>query len=639
MKVWISAIGLVATCAVSMAFAGEPLKQEGKKSLYQRVLTTPNCELRSDLSETSGKKIPAFSRYYVYERKDFRGSEWIKVGPDSYGKTEGWLDSNCAVNWNIQMTMIFTNPVGRESMLFFKDKSTIEKIVDSETPAKMVEPLRKELNAKGKSESILAEEPKEYIDIEKNFYLLPILESEEVLGGDGNYQRLLRVASVSKPAPAKADNASEQEVVPFKAGIVFVVDSTKSMQPYIDSVKKAMKDIYAQIEKDNLQEQVQFGLVSYRSSLKHNSKIEFVSKIFADPNMIKSGKDFQKSIENLNQADVSTAYFYEDGYAGILNAIDDINWKNFSARYIIMVTDASSMMADDPLSSTNMNARELRFEAKSKGIAIYVLHLKTAAGKQDHKRAEQQYTELAFNDFVKKPLYYPVNAGDVNDFTKKVDTLGKLISEQVGKAYKGEDAIGNIGNEEDDEMLLDTQLLGKAMQLAYLGSVNNVTAPPVFESWVSDRDFRNTAIPTAKPHLLLTKSQLSDLSDVVNQILKASIEGMTRPDEMFNQLRSIASAMGNDPNQLKNDSAMKIADLGLLDEYLEGVPYKSDITALDEDSWRSMSAQEQDKFIKSLEDKLRYYKKYHDNTDAWISLTENSDPREDVSPIPLEMLP
>ena len=83
----------------------KPLLQEGKTTLYQRVLSTPSCELLEKSDAKSGQKIPAFSRYYVYKREKVSNKELLQVGPDSFGKTVGWLDANCAVPWNMQMTI------------------------------------------------------------------------------------------------------------------------------------------------------------------------------------------------------------------------------------------------------------------------------------------------------------------------------------------------------------------------------------------------------------------------------------------------------------------------------------------------------------------------------------------------------
>ena len=41
---------------------------------------------------------------------------------------------------------------------------------------------------------------------------------------------------------------------------------------------------------------------------------------------------------------------------------------------------------------------------------------------------------------------------------------------------------------------------------------------------------------------------------------------------------------------------------------LDGIPYKSQVTGIDEDTWKGMSVQEQEKFIRDLHSKLRHYR-------------------------------
>ena len=642
--------GFSLTCLPLVSSALEPLKQAGKTTLYQRVLSTPTCELKKNINDATGQSVPAFSRYYVYERKNENNQEWLNVGPDSYGKTVGWINNSCAVAWNMQLTLVFTNPVERDPLLFFKDKASLSTIVDSDKPETLLKPIRDALKKNKMAPQVVAQEPKEFIDFKSNFYLLPILQGEEVMNGQGFYERILEVASVSKQETVVKNNNKSinqssddktNQVAPFKAAIVFVIDSTISMDPYISRTKEAVERVYQHIEKEHLQDQVKFGLVSFRSSLKASNKLEFVSKVFADPNKVKNKNDFKKLSASLKQASVSTAYFAEDSYAGVSQALNDINWNSFGARYMILITDASAIPGDDKLSSTGMDATQLRLEAQHKGVAIYALHLKTKSGEKDHQVAAAQYSDLTYNDFIHKSLYYPVNAGDVNEFGKKVDSLAQALSEQVKLAYKGELSIGNALNAKDDntDMLKDALLLSKAMQLAYLGGTKGTKAPTVFKAWIADKDFVKPTIPTAEPRILLTKSQLSDLSDIVTKIANAANDGLISADDMFSQLRSVAAAMGQDPNKLKSDSVTKIADLGLLGEYLDNIPYKSDVTGLDQETWKSMSGIEQEKFIRNLNSKVRYYQKCNADVDRWISLSEGSDPRENVYPIPLEMLP
>ncbi|MGC6247825.1 vWA domain-containing protein [Bisgaard Taxon 45] len=647
----------------------KPLLQEGKTTLYQRVLSTPSCELLESQQATSGKKIPAFSRYYVYKRENQAGKSMLQVGPDTFGKTVGWLDESCAVPWQMQMTLVFTNPAEREPLLFFKDRAALDQVINAEDPVQVVNPIRQALTANKAHPAVLAQEPSEFVDFQKNFYLLPILQGEEVMNAKGFYERALEVASVSKQeggltrSPTSSTTTktgssdpqktltkdNPQEVTGFRAAVVFVIDSTISMDPYINRTREAIKQVYEQIEKEHLGEQVKFGLVAFRSSTKAVKGLEYTSKMFVDPTTVKDGKDFMQKVASLKQAKVSSKEFSEDAYAGINQALNEIQWNQFGARYIVLITDAGAIEGDNPISTTGLDAKQLRLEAQHRGVAIYALHLKTPSGAKNHDQAQAQYTDLAFNHYLNKALYYPVNAGDVNEFGEKISTLAKALTAQVKLAYRGEMAAGSALSavekekkstpEPTSEIEQDAILLGRAMQLAYLGGAKGSKAPPVFKAWISDKDFAKPTVPTAEARVLLTKAQLSDLSDVVKKIADAANEGLISPNDMFAQLRSVAAAMGQDPSKIKTESATKIADLGLLGEYLDDIPYKSQVTAIDEDTWKGMSVQEQEKFIRELHSKLRHYRVFNEDQSRWISLSEGSDPRDFVYPVPLEALP
>ena len=274
--------------AITAVAAGKPLLQAGKKTLFQRVLTTPGCRLTDSPGASSGKEQPAFSRFYVYERKKVNNTEWLHLGPDSFGKLSGWMNADCTVEWKMQMTLAFTNPAGRDPMLFFRKRDTLDQILASPDPAPILKPIREALAKNGHVPQVVAEEPEYAVDLKKQFYLLPVLDAEEILTEEGFRVRLLDVASVSKPpekskaaggvVPGKnATNATGQQISPastehmlkgFTAAVVFVIDSTLSMGPYIDRTRAAIRKVYTHIEQEHLLNQVKFGLVAYRSSVK-----------------------------------------------------------------------------------------------------------------------------------------------------------------------------------------------------------------------------------------------------------------------------------------------------------------------------------------------------------------------------------
>jgi serine/threonine-protein kinase PpkA len=637
--------------------ADKPLLQEGKKTLFQRVLTTPGCHLSPAAGAPPGTEQPPFSRFYVYEHAKAGNADWIKVGPDSFGKTSGWLPAACTVDWKMQLTLAFTNPANRDRLMFFKERGTLEGILDAPDPVSVIAPLRAKLKQNAPAPGVLAQEPEYFIDMQKQFYLLPVLSGEEVMTEGGFRTRILNVASVSKAdaalvqsTQAGATATSSQagidaasQLKEFSAAVVFVIDSTISMDPYIERTREAISKVYAQIAKENLGRQVKFGLVAFRSSTQAVPGLEYVTKMYADPNTVKDGADFMAKVADLKQAKVSSKSFDEDSYAGVMQAIDKVDWKPFGARYVVLITDAGALDANDKLSKTGLNAEQVRIEASNPGVAIYTLHLKTSAGSKDHAKAEAQYQVLSTFSGTNTSLYYPVDAGDINAFGSKVDALATAITGQVKAAYMGEDAIGSAMNAKappaEQKLVDDAALIGHAMRLAYLGEKTGSQAPPVFQAWIADRDPIKQNVPTTDVRVLLTKSQLSDLSDVLKKILDAANEGMISPSDMFERLRSVAATMGTDPNQLKQNGTAKLSELGVLGEYLDDLPYHSEVLNLDEETWKSWDGLAQEKFIRTLSTKLRHYQIYNADVDRWVSLADGSDARENVYPVPLEMMP
>ncbi len=623
--------------AAMNAYAQEPLKMEGKETLYQRVLTTQTCPLKSSMTAKSAENIPPFTQFYVYGREN----GYVKVGNDSRGSIAGFISEKCTIDWKMQSALMFTNPAARERALIFANKEPLQNFVENEDPKN--ERTLKELLSKAEkgepASGIISIEPEKYVDWKKNFYLLPILDAEETMFYDGNYTRLLHIGSVS--AKPKQNAAKSASLKAFKAAVVFVIDSSISMQPYIDRTREAVGNIYKEIEKRNLQDSVHFGIVSFRSDIKAVPALEYTSKMFVAPGEATDRKTFLNKLKNLKQASVSSSLFDEDAYSGINEALDKVNWQDYGGRYIILITDAGAIDGNNEHSSTGLDAKELRAEAEHHGAAIYALHLLTASGKrnQNHEKAKLQYEDLTYNKIINKSLYYPVAAEDVNAFGKKVDELAVTLTQQVIDASLGNMTAGSALSAQDNEMLQDTALLGKAMQLAYLGSKENTQVPPFFSGWLSDRDlFSHTKI-TATPVTLLTKLQLSNLKQITSEILESANTGMVEPDVMFSQLRSIAVSLGRDPNKISQSSTLKLSELGLLDEYLEGLPYKSLISDLDEQTWSSMGADEQNQTIADLENKINYYQKANDDSSRWLKLNPKADASEAVYPIPFDMLP
>lgn len=669
--------GLSMTSLVSAASADypapkEPLLMEGKSTLYQRVLTTPSCQLYADPKQpTNGKSLPAFSQFYVYA--DLSAShqlDFYQVGSNATGKVEGFLSKDCVVPWKQQLAMLFTNSAGRSRSLIYENSGEVDKLLNLENTADGFSKMYEKVITGEQVPGVISIEPENYIDYQQHFYLLPILNSEETMFMDGTYTYKHEIASiVSKEAKnsssAQADktaaksggkDGSEPSIVGFKSAIVFVIDSSISMQPYIDRTKEAINTIYKSIEAENLNDSVQFGIVSFRGDSKLRPGLDYTTKMYLKPGDANTAEDFNRAVEALEQAKVSSAQFNEDSYAGINMALQDINWNNYGGRYLVLITDAGAIDAQDKQSSTGLDAQALRLEAEHYGAAIYTLHLLTKSGAKNHKSAQAQYETLSFNSILNKALYYPVNAGSVSAFGAIVDALSESLTDQVKQASLGHLSAGSALAADDaknkqakpadqdkntqaniDAVQEDSAKLGLAMQLAYLGRVQGTESPSFMTGWMTDRDMIDHNKLVCTPIVLVNRNQLSDLYTLVKGVLSSGIAGQLSSDDMFAQLQALAAQMGRDPNQL--DKSKSLSEMGIMSELLDDLPYKSRIAALTPDDWYNLGSQEQDNIIRGLENSLNYLQHCSSDNDRWIKLNELSDESEQVYPIPLDALP
>ncbi len=639
-----------------------PLLQEGKKTLFQRVLTRPGAMLTEQPGGDAGRPVDAFSRFYVYTETERDGQRWLEVGVDTKGKVSGWLRAGDTVLWNQQIALAFTNPgAARERALFFDSWDTLNGLLALPDPAAEVGPLTREIAEGGRDPRVVAIEPDRFIDINSRFYLLPILDFAEVFTDSGHLMRGLKVASVSETAAPTStphpDDSTEpvSQLGSFRAAVVFIIDSTISMQQYIDEARAAAEQVYKRIEGSGLLDKVSFGLVAFRAPTADPAKatsLEYVARMFVDPAEVSSGLEFLTRASKVTEAKVSTDRFDEDPYAGVITALEEIPWNRFGARYAVLITDAGALEGD--ASTTGLHAEQVRSEAAEKGVALMVLHLKTVQGKTNHAAAEAQYRTLANNAAIQRSLYFSVQDGSAAALGKAVATLSDTVIESIEASARGELAAGSaraatatavpptpaVAQDPETTSLREaTRALGHAMQLAYLGREEGTRAPSVFEGWISDSDLADPTVRTVDERVLITKDQLSDLHGILKQIVDAADAGMLKPDAFFDSLRSIAAQYGRDPALAASPQATKLADLGLLGEYLDGLPYKSDVMTLDQDTWSRWGTQRQFEFVSRLKGKIKLYERYNADTDRWVSLAEGSPAGEWVYPVPLRDLP
>jgi len=624
-----------------------PLLIAGKHSLYQRVLSVPGARIASEPGGQTDAELVPFTALYVYARSEQDGKEWVEVGADRHGNRMGWLPAANSIEWNHGLTAAFRDPTGHDRVLLFKDSNSLRQLASQSSLMRYKryygEAVQEQLS---EDSPVTAIQPPGYIDIQEDFYLVPIHRYEDVYLGNEK-ARMLQVSSVPLASAPHSPDDTGTDKQAYTAGLVFVIDSTLSMQPYIERTQEAVTTIFDTLDKANLPGQMNFGLVAYRDNLSVAPGLNYLVRTYVDLDEGRDASSFLSRVSSLRDASVSSRDFTEDAYAGVKQAIENVNWAGHDARYIVLVTDAGARAAGDPLSSTGLGAEDLRQMAQEKGIAIFVLHLLTTATMPDQAADAGQYRQLADFPGVGS-LYYGVPTGDVQEFGKVLDALAAQISGQVQMASANKELPAPAPTS-DNAQLADLQArvskLGYALRMRYLQKTEGGQVPSVFNAWLLDRDFHDPARSTLDIRVLLTRDQLSDLNDVLTQVLEAAEDGLLSPQNFLSELKSLAATATRDPEQLgattttTAGAGTSLAELGYMREYIEDLPYTGEVMGLSLDDWQSWSTQQQIAFLHRLEEKVSYYRALHDHTDLWVSLDGGPVSGDSVYPIELNLLP
>ena len=648
--------------AASTAVAAEartPLLQEGKKTLFQRVISHPEAKLYAGPETDSGvaqEAIKPFSAFYVYGRQNGR----LEVGPSTTAPS-GWMESSAATDWPQAMTLIFTSRGGRMPVLFFKEQKDIVAICEADDMKSQLGSLEKTMAAAkdGQADAalpVLASEPSdEQGAVSRNrFYIMPIQSMSDPFEGT----KFLQVASIDPgSAQGKAggktgsgDQKNGDKPENMRTGIVFVIDTTVSMKPYIEQSLNVIRSAFDNIEKEKLGDSVGFAVVAFRNNTGHNAQIGYVTKVISDFKTLSERTLLEDALAKVDEATASTHSYDEDSMAGVKSAVDELNWGAFQSRVMVLITDAGPLPPGDALASTRMAPSEMLDYARTKNIWLTVCHVRSPGGAKNHAYAEKAYRELTSTGSGSS--YIPIPAPTPKAGAESFARTAKVLAESLTKVVKTTaerklpqkpeaNTPEQAAPEEQARAIGDR--IGYAMQLEFLGSQRGNRAPSVVSAWIADMDLARLAdgefVPTVEVAVLLTKNQLSDLQKQLKVIIdQAERTKKTDSKDFFEGILSASAQMARDPNAFSLKPGQNLQETGVLGEFLEGLPYKSDIMLLREEDWYRMSVGQQTAFINKLRSRIARYEEYDKDRDNWESFGAQ-DAGDWVYRVPLSMLP
>ncbi len=246
------------------------------------------------------------------------------------------------------------------------------------------------------------------------------------------------------------------------------------------------------------------------------------------------------------------------------------------------------------------------------------------------------------NEFIKgiNDIRQAVNA--VPNVENPIDKNSTSISSGE-LAFSDENNMIDINDVVPEAPMSDKNMTGmanrmfRAAMIEWIGSQTGAEAPKDIVAWAIDKDLEDPDIPSLEVRLLINKRQLDSLATVIKSIIKAGNERQTSSEDFFATLQAITATIARDPNMVKE--AKKVADTGLVPEFLEGLPYQSQLMAITDEYWNATTIDEQNEFINDLNTKIEFYEKIHETPELWIELNKGDDKDEYVYPLSLERLP
>jgi hypothetical protein len=592
--------------------------------------------------------IAAFQPLYVFDRqgldlsKPAEPSGWYQVGR-SRTAAEGWMQAKDVLEWRQALLVSYTHPgnplEGRRPVLMFRDRGSLEAIVDDMDMAGKAKSIYDGIGSGNIPESVVSMEPQRFVDITRQFYVLPILQwSQTQINGDD--VRLLQLAA-AVPRSRGADTLENAEyrdqaqvgrtaasgvLQNARTDIVFVIDTSRSMQPFIDMTRNAVAEMTKKFSAETA-DRFRFGLVVFRDSLEAAPQLEYVTRNLT-PELV-SGEKLVEVLDTEGKATaVGSVDYAEEAFAGVEVALQS-KWREGALRFVIFIGDASSHPKGHAQNTTGKDETDLRREYDDAQVHLFAIHLQDPRAVEDHPGATAQYTHLArVRGDETSAAIKQINAFEEAQYRTLVEHLTSRINDQLTLATGGKPAG-------DSAPLAEFDKLWESALIEYIGK--EATPPKDIVAWTLDRDLINPADKSLDVRVLVTREQLSSLAQSLDQVVQALMRAEVTQGQFFEALQGVAGQAMKRPEDL--GGATRLADTGLLPAFIQSLPYKSDILSLTDDMFASMTAEQRSQLEWSILAKLDQYRTINEQVDAWFRVNDTDPDQDLVYPLHLDYLP
>lgn len=606
-----------------------------------RVLTQQYARIYSEPSTSSSvvrDNLPLYEAFGVVTRKEDTGRVWYQVTEeyvpkqrpiDWNPKTIGWIADKDVIPWKRALVMRFTSVTTRKPSIFFKTSQNVFDLTQKALPQrqKQLDALYADLNAGHirNSSDAVAVEPSVGSD-QQQMVMYPVLDyygssnGEKVfIGGEGGiFSRILKVAAQTRGNDST--NRMRKGNVPID--IVFVMDLTNSMKPYLEKLLSAINSFVREVDNQN----IRFGFIGYQD--KHPD-FEFIVKPFTSK--VLPPAEFARILTGIEarQDPVTSDDIPEAVMEGVNLALDSSLWRERSAKCIFLIGDA-------PGREEAFTVRELQDKLNTRKIPLISFYIDRSRGaKKYNKQGKKQYRELsvtwegAYGTSRKIEHLKLIDGGSYADFESKIFSKFQKTKETFENILEGF-YPNNIKTDDSISYLI-------FQQAALLLADPSMPEEPV-TGWVADKVLDNPGREALAPMVLLNETELDELEQRVRELKnigEMALRGdkSTTPD-FFDLVDK------NTRFTIVNPSAVNFRDAFNVPLGIDTLPYKSQIMRTTRDEFENEHHVKN--FIDAMANKLRHYedlKRQLGNPDVWKKLSTGTSERDRVVGLELDQLP
>ena len=288
---------------------------------------------------------------------------------------------------------------------------------------------------------------------DKHLALAPILKKE---GKDKDpvYKVLCYTgkAKSSQTGPTSIAGSAPTQIKETKLEVVFVIDTTGSMGPFIEGTKKIVEECAKKLaESPKLKGLVRFGLIEFRDPSANDyppgGNGKFAARV-ASP-LTEDFKALSHAIGELKAE--GGGDLPEDVLAGLMLAVTggkdgkEVGWSENSSKHIILLGDASHHLSG-PGNSTNMSIEGVIKEAKKTAGSqleqvlgskcLHAVHIinpnETKDDKEDNVLCAKHFALIAQNNGGSQGVYMDTDPTKPEDKNKCVNEMTDFLVKGVG---------------------------------------------------------------------------------------------------------------------------------------------------------------------------------------------------------------